>query len=860
VISRTKYIYMATKLSNILQSNQSDPSGMNNVVVVVRVRPPNKREVISHQKCVINVVNQKKLIFDPKVDDYENTMSSKHRFSVLEKKVKDIHYLFDRVFDETSTNENIFECSTKSIIDDILKGYNCSVFAYGATSAGKTHTMLGSPEEPGVIFLTMMELYTKMMEKKEDYDTDISVSYLEIYNETCKDLLLPTGPLSLREDPDKKVVVRGLSVHKPRTADELLSMLHYGNVNRTQHPTDANKQSSRSHAVFQVFVKQCPKHAGITADIIYAKMSLIDLAGSERATVTMNSGDRLREGANINKSLLALGNCINALSENKSNIHVPYRDSKLTRLLKDSLGGNCKTVMIAAVSPSFLSYEDTHNTLKYANRAKSIKSSLAANNISVDYHVSQYPKIIEDLKAQIAVLQAKLNVPQEKQDIFNTANVHLLKQFEERLNFSFTEKRNFKKQLIDIEAMEKELSIKLLQKERYYIKRTNLQNIFEAGGGEEDALKLETFRQSLDLKFSKLNEQRTMLRSALVESENSMSSLNNEIDSWANTNGDMMREHVNILYENRSLNLENLSLKCQLKEMRRYFKMQECEHRSIEQYIDELYSVISKQKSDYEILKKQNLACDHTNANGTNQQPANNYCNLFNESKIKWADQTTIFNEEKQNLIGGKNFNVESLLNFKSCTPFKTPLKRPEALRQLVLSSRVKQPSSDQRKDLTEHNTTLNTGPIRMQLNFDQTYAVDQPDILESTYLVDNDFEEKQPLTPVKSNIQLKSHISRRTRLKGKHGEKRRVVSHSDDETARPSQSFLNRTFDVRSNKQFKTGRNVDLPTRAKSSIDLIKENTRPTTAASYKRKLLKLPQGTLCLKYWSFSKATQKF
>jgi len=251
VISRTKYIYMATKLSNILQSNQSDPSGMNNVVVVVRVRPPNKREVISHQKCVINVVNQKKLIFDPKVDDYENTMSSKHRFSVLEKKVKDIHYLFDRVFDETSTNENIFECSTKSIIDDILKGYNCSVFAYGATSAGKTHTMLGSPEEPGVIFLTMMELYTKMMEKKEDYDTDISVSYLEIYNETCKDLLLPTGPLSLREDPDKKVVVRGLSVHKPRTADELLSMLHYGNVNRTQHPTDANKQSSRSHLYFK---------------------------------------------------------------------------------------------------------------------------------------------------------------------------------------------------------------------------------------------------------------------------------------------------------------------------------------------------------------------------------------------------------------------------------------------------------------------------------------------------------------------------------------------------------------------------------------------------------------------------------
>jgi len=132
---------------------------------------------------------------------------------------------------------------------------------------------------------------------------------------------------------------------------------------------------------------------------------------------------------------------------------------------------------------------------------------------------------------------------------------------------------------------------------------------------------------------------------------------------------------------------------------------------------------------------------------------------------------------------------------------------------------------------------------------FDQTYAVDQPDILESTYLVDNDFEEKQPLTPVKSNIPLKSHIPRRTPLKGKHGEKRRVVSHSDDETARPSQSSLNRTFDVRSKKQFKTRRNVGLPTRAKSSIDLTKENTRPTTAASYKRRLLKSSQSTLCLR-----------
>lgn len=178
-------------------------------------------------------------------------------------------------------------------------------------------------------------------------------------------------------------------------------MLQFGNKNRTQHPTDANAESSRSHAVFIAYVKQQDRTVGLQANVRVAKMVLIDLAGSERATMTSNSGARLREGANINKSLLALGNCINSLADKKvswhvwasscrtltkyipliflsifqtKGQHVPYRNSKLTRLLKDSLGGNCQTVMIAAVSPSSLTYEDTYNTLRYADRAKSIKA------------------------------------------------------------------------------------------------------------------------------------------------------------------------------------------------------------------------------------------------------------------------------------------------------------------------------------------------------------------------------------------------------------------------------------------------------------------------------------------------------
>ena len=154
-----------------------------------------------------------------------------------------------------------------------------------------------------------------------------------------------------------------------------MSLLRYGNSNRTQHPTDHNAESSRSHAVFQVWIKQSDRVAGLSSNVKMAKMSLIDLAGSERGCATGHSGERFREGNNINRSLLALGNCINALAEGRR--HVPYRDSKLTRLLQDSLGGNCKTVMIAAVSPSASSFEDTYNTLKYADRAKNIKSNVS---------------------------------------------------------------------------------------------------------------------------------------------------------------------------------------------------------------------------------------------------------------------------------------------------------------------------------------------------------------------------------------------------------------------------------------------------------------------------------------------------
>jgi kinesin family protein 18/19 len=229
-----------------------------------------------------------------------------------------------------------------------------------------------------------------------------AVSYLEIYNETIRDLLTdgPSAVLNLREG-NNRVAVPGLSEHTPRSAEEVIRMIHQGNCNRQVSPTEANAVSSRSHAVLSVNVKQRARTADISEDYSMATLSVIDLAGSERASVTKNKGERLLEGANINRSLLALGNCINALCDPRKRGHVPYRDSKLTRLLKHSLGGNCKTLMIVCVSPSSQHYDETHNTLQYANRAKEIKTKVTRNVVSVDRHVSQYVRVIFELRQEL---------------------------------------------------------------------------------------------------------------------------------------------------------------------------------------------------------------------------------------------------------------------------------------------------------------------------------------------------------------------------------------------------------------------------------------------------------------------------
>ncbi|GAA5861489.1 hypothetical protein JCM3774_000268 [Rhodotorula dairenensis] len=358
---------------------------------------------------VLKVLDERILVFDP---PESNAVASfqKANLPMQGKKTKDIRFCFDRVFDEDCGQEEVYDGSAKELVGHVMDGFHSTVFAYGATGCGKTHTISGSSAQPGIVFLIMKDLFARIAAKSDEIDFSLTISYLEIYNETIRDLLAPeSGILQLRDSQEGMATPANLSTKEPTCAHDVVEWITLGNNNRTVNFTEANATSSRSHAVLRVTVTQKPKGGGLTDTSTSACLSVIDLAGSERASVTKNRGERLNEGANINRSLLALGNCINALCDPRKRGHVPYRDSKLTRLLKQSLGGNCKTVMIVCVSPSSAHYDETHNTLQYANRAKEIKTKAIRNVISVDRHVAQYCQqimeqqhLIDSLKRQLA--------------------------------------------------------------------------------------------------------------------------------------------------------------------------------------------------------------------------------------------------------------------------------------------------------------------------------------------------------------------------------------------------------------------------------------------------------------------------
>lgn len=309
----------------------------------------------------------------------------------------------------------VVDCSNLSIdFQSVLEGYNATIFAYGQTGCGKSHTMQGttynmSAADPnnanniGIIPRSFEHVF-EAISVASDMRYLVLVSYLEIYNETIRDLLsLSSGgtSLAIKEVPGEGVNVQGLSMHTVHGMKECLELLDMGAKNRIVGATLMNVESSRSHSIFTITLEQMSTGAGQDAVIKRGKLNLVDLAGSERQSKTGATGERLKEATKINLSLSALGNVISALVDGKTK-HVPYRDSKLTRLLQDSLGGNTKTLMIACISPADFNYDETLSTLRYASRAKNIANKPKINEDPKDTMLREYQQEIQRLKQMLA--------------------------------------------------------------------------------------------------------------------------------------------------------------------------------------------------------------------------------------------------------------------------------------------------------------------------------------------------------------------------------------------------------------------------------------------------------------------------
>ena len=286
---------------------------------------------------------------------------------------------FDRVFSPESSQTQVFE-DTAPLIASVLDGYNVCIFAYGQTGSGKTYTMEGPAESPGVNSRAINEVFRLAGERGEDYEVEISASMLEIYNETIRDLLVPrsaeTQKLEVRLTADGSVHVPNLSAQRVNQPSDIGSIMETARGNRSTFATNMNEHSSRSHMMLSVFVQSTNKVTGV---VYRGKLHMVDLAGSERVSKSEVSGERLKEAQNINKSLSALGDVVSALSQ--KNQHVPFRNSKLTFVLQDSLGGDSKVLMFVQCSPAETNVSETICSLNFAQRARTVELGKARQNV-----------------------------------------------------------------------------------------------------------------------------------------------------------------------------------------------------------------------------------------------------------------------------------------------------------------------------------------------------------------------------------------------------------------------------------------------------------------------------------------------
>lgn len=412
--------------SNSNSHNKYDKEKGVNVQVLVRCRPMNEDEMRLHTPVVISCNEGRREVAAVQ--------------SIANKQI-DRTFVFDKVFGPNSQQKELYDQAVSPIVYEVLEGYNCTIFAYGQTGTGKTYTMEGGaikkngefPTDAGVIPRAVKQIFDILEAQSAEYS--MKVTFLELYNEEITDLLAPEEttkfvdekskkPIALMEDGKGGVLVRGLEEEIVCTANEIYKILEKGSAKRRTAETLLNKQSSRSHSIFSItiHIKECTPEG--EEMIKCGKLNLVDLAGSENISRSGAREGRAREAGEINKSLLTLGRTINALVEHSG--HVPYRDSKLTRLLRDSLGGKTKTCIIATVSPSIHCLEETLSTLDYAHRAKNIKNKPEVNQKMMK------SAMIKDLYSEIDRLKQEVYAAREKNGIYIPRDRYLNEEAEKK--------------------------------------------------------------------------------------------------------------------------------------------------------------------------------------------------------------------------------------------------------------------------------------------------------------------------------------------------------------------------------------------------------------------------------------------
>ena len=358
-----------------------------NVNVICRFRPMNDLEKTSGNEQICDFTSPTSLTF------HSSREKNVYKFN------------FDRIFPPSSTQQDIYDFGVKGIIDSVLDGYNGTVLAYGQTSSGKTYTMQGEMDEEikqGIIPRMINHVF-KFIYKNEGTDFMIKVSMIEIYQEKIRDLFdCSRVNLNIREDSIKGIYVDGASERYVGCPSDVLALLEVGSANRAQAATNMNEHSSRSHSIFILTINQTNKQEGFSK---IGKLYLVDLAGSEKISKTGATGHTLEEAKIINKSLTTLGRVIYNLTDGKST-HIPYRESKLTRVLQESLGGNSKTCLIITCSPSIYNESESLSTLRFGERAKKIKNKPKINK---EITVAELQKLVTQLKEQLKKADARIS-------------------------------------------------------------------------------------------------------------------------------------------------------------------------------------------------------------------------------------------------------------------------------------------------------------------------------------------------------------------------------------------------------------------------------------------------------------------